>query len=107
MTQTFVYVGSAPGDMMGVVSFRAFGQRASLTEEQAGDLAVGGSHLVREETWDGLKFAPADVAKWGQFGALPHAPAEFQEKRRLAIAAAVQLRAECETARQQSAEVEA
>ncbi len=98
MKTTFVFVGSAPSHMAGVVSFRTFGQAVELTEEQAKDLSVGGSSLNRGETFASLGFAPTELLKWGLFGALPNAPAEFTEKRMLAVAAAEKLRAEFEGA---------
>ncbi len=49
MTQTFVFVGSAPSHMMGVFSTREFGQRLELTDEQARDASLGGVAIAPQE----------------------------------------------------------
>jgi hypothetical protein len=98
MKKRFVFVGSLPSHMMGVVSFRALGQAVELTEEQASDLSIGGSLIVRGEDFEGFGFDAKELTKFGAFGAHEYAPAEFHRKRILAVQAAEKLREEFEAA---------
>jgi hypothetical protein len=84
---TYVFVGSNMSDMMGVVSFRRFGQRAELTDEQARDLALGGSAIVPAAQFDALGFGEVDLRKHGEFGSHAALPDAFVEKQRAAIMA--------------------
>jgi hypothetical protein len=77
---TYVFCGSSVSDMMGVVSFRRFGQRAQLTEQQARDLALGGSAIVPAEKFDSLGFSEAELKRYAEFGTHGNAPAEFRTK---------------------------
>jgi hypothetical protein len=97
MKRRFVFVGSLPSHMMGVVSFREFGQAVELTAEQARDLALGGAAIVPEEDFEKLGFQGAELAKFGPFGSHANAPAEFATKKAAAIAAYDRFRQSLET----------
>jgi hypothetical protein len=96
--EKYVFVGSNVADMRGVVQFRSFGQAAELSAEQARDLSVGGAAIVPAAEFDALGVTPEELRKFGAFGALEFAPAEFQQKRGAAIAAAEKFRAAAEKA---------
>lgn len=93
MKRRFYFAGSSVSDMMGVVSWRRFGQSAELTADQARDLTLGGSAIVPEAAWQQIGWEPAD-AKYAEFGAHQHAPESWQEKRRAALAAGEKFREE-------------
>jgi hypothetical protein len=93
MKKRFVFVGSLPSHMMGVVSFRSFGQSAELTEDQARDLSVGGSAIVPEEQYVEIGLTAAEVGRFGAFGAHANATPEFAAKKAAALSAAERFRA--------------
>ena len=102
MKETFVFVGSSVSDMMGVVSFRSFGQAKELTREQARDLASGGSAIVPRAQFDALGFTAEELRKFGPFGAHANAPAEFAAKQQAAIAAHDAFRLELESEKEEA-----
>jgi hypothetical protein len=97
MKRRFVFVGSLPSHMMGVVSFKQFGQSVELTDEQARDLALGGAAIVPAEDFELLGITAAEMVKHGPFGALGNAAAEFAEKVKAGIAAYDRFRQSLET----------
>lgn len=86
---TVVFVGSLPSHMLGVVSFKSFGQRAEVTEEQARDLALGGSAILPVLDFEEAGFTPDELKKYSAFGSHSEAPIQFQEKKRHAVTAAI------------------
>jgi hypothetical protein len=96
MKKRYIFVGSLPSHMLGVVSFKQFGQAVELEGEQARDLSLGGAAIARAEDFSAIGFTQQELAKFGAFGAHSNAPEEFVAKQKRAIAAAEQLRAEFE-----------
>jgi len=103
MKQRYVFCGSLPSHMMGVVSFLAFGQAVQLADAEARDLSKGGSAIARGEEFDAIGFTSPELVKYGPFGAHTGAPAEFTTKRLAAVALAEKLRAEFEAAPEEAA----
>ena len=97
MKKTYRFVGGLPSHMMGVVSFLTWGQSAALTEEQARDLSLGGAAIVLDEEFQALGITPAEMAKYGPFGAHANLTPEFAAKKAAAIELAEKLRAAFET----------
>lgn len=95
--KTFVFVGSNVSDMMGVVSFRRFGQRAVLTDEQARDLATGGAAIAPADRFDAIAIPEKLLRQYAEFGTHGQASAEFLGYKKLAIAAYEEFRASLET----------
>jgi hypothetical protein len=89
----YVFVGGLPSHMMGVVSFRAWGQGADLTDEQARDLSLGGAAIVPADEFASLGLTPAESVRYAPFGSHQNAPAEFQAKKTAAVAMAEKQRA--------------
>lgn len=96
MKKRYVFVGSLPSHMMGVVSFRQFGQAVELEDQQARDLVLGGSAIAPADDFAAIGFTEKELAKFGAFGAHANAPQEFVQKQKLALQASEQFRASVE-----------